>query len=208
MRSFNVEGAVAELGVYQGDQARLLNALFPDRSLNLFDTFSGFSDRDLGAEQQNNLSSAIVGDFVDASVELVMNKPPHPAMAKVFPGYFPETAAGIDEQFAFVSLDVDLFEPTRAGLHWFYERLSSAVTFLYMITIMCGISGCARQLTGLCRKAGPAASRYLTLRALLLFANSRSGASARRRGTAYNNSAGFAGRTGRATPGSSGTSRR
>lgn len=53
-----------------------------------------------------------------------MNKLPHPAMAKVFPGYFPETAAGIDEQFAFVSLDVDLFEPTRAGLHWFYERLS------------------------------------------------------------------------------------
>lgn len=124
IRNCNVAGAVAELGVYQGDQARLLNALFPDRSLYLFDTFSGFSDRDLGAEQQNNLSSAIVGDFVDTSVELVMSKLPNPAMAKVFPGYFPETAAGIDERFAFVSLDVDLFEPTRAGLHWFYERLS------------------------------------------------------------------------------------
>jgi O-methyltransferase len=49
---------------------------------------------------------------------------PHPDKVKVFPGYFPETASGIQQRFALVSLDVDLFEPTLAGLEWFYERLN------------------------------------------------------------------------------------
>jgi hypothetical protein len=34
-----VQGNTAELGVYQGEQAALLNGLFPDRMIRLFDTF-------------------------------------------------------------------------------------------------------------------------------------------------------------------------
>ncbi|MCC4233069.1 TylF/MycF family methyltransferase [Sphingobium soli] len=124
IRDRGVPGAVAELGVYKGDQACLINRLFADRTLYLFDTFSGFSDRDLDAESEGNFSSAIVGDFVDTSIELVESKLPHPDRAKFFPGFFPETAEGLEETFAFVSLDVDLYDPTRAGLHWFYDRLS------------------------------------------------------------------------------------
>lgn len=119
-----VPGAVAELGVYKGDQAGLINRLFPDRALYLFDTFSGFFDRDLGAESDGKFSSAVVGDFADTSIELVESKLPHPRQAKFFPGFFPETTDGIEERFAFVSLDVDLYDPTRAGLEWFYDRLS------------------------------------------------------------------------------------
>ncbi len=29
-----------------------------------------------------------------------------------------------DKKFAFVHIDVDLYEPTLAGLNWFYERLN------------------------------------------------------------------------------------
>jgi O-methyltransferase len=39
----NVIGEVAELGVYRGDFASIINALFPDRKLYLFDTFRGFA---------------------------------------------------------------------------------------------------------------------------------------------------------------------
>lgn len=120
----DVEGAIGELGVYQGDQAMLLNALFPDRALYLFDTFSGFSEKDLGSESGKNFSSASVGDFANTSIALVMGKMPHPDRIKIFQGYFPDTASGIEERFAFVSLDVDLYEPTLAGLEWFYERLN------------------------------------------------------------------------------------
>lgn len=122
--NLDVEGAIAELGVYQGDQAKLLNTLFPDRALYLFDTFSGFSEKDLGSESGKSFSSASVGDFANTSVALVMSKMPHPDLIKIFPGYFPETATGIEERFSFVSLDVDLYEPTLAGLEWFYERLN------------------------------------------------------------------------------------
>lgn len=125
IKARGIAGSVAELGVYQGDQARLINQLFPDRPLYLFDTFSGFSERDLGVERQDSLSTAVLGDFKETSVELVMGKLVSPEMARVFPGYFPDTAAGVDDRFAFVSLDVDLYDPTRAGLDWFYARLNT-----------------------------------------------------------------------------------
>jgi O-methyltransferase len=41
-------------------------------------------------------------------------------------GYFPETATGLEnETFAFVSIDVDLYKPTLAGLQFFYHRLAA-----------------------------------------------------------------------------------
>lgn len=40
-------------------------------------------------------------------------------------GFFPETARGLEsERYAAVSLDVDLYAPTFAGLQYFYPRLS------------------------------------------------------------------------------------
>ncbi|WP_175487854.1 TylF/MycF/NovP-related O-methyltransferase [Sphingomonas sp. NFR04] len=125
IRDRDVQGAVAELGVYRGYQAQLINRLFPDRTLYLFDTFTGFAAQDLGAERDNGLSGAVTGDFENTSVDLVLGKLPHREQARVMQGFFPDTAAGLEETFAFVSLDVDLYDPIRAGLHWFYERLSA-----------------------------------------------------------------------------------
>ena len=42
----NVPGAIAEVGVYRGEFAAVLNQLFSDRALYLFDTFEGFSEND------------------------------------------------------------------------------------------------------------------------------------------------------------------
>jgi O-methyltransferase len=38
-------------------------------------------------------------------------------------GYFPETAHEFEDTFAFVSIDVDLYEPIYNGLAYFYPRL-------------------------------------------------------------------------------------
>jgi len=59
----NVNGSVAELGVYRGDFAKYINEVFFDRKLYLFDTFSGFAESDLLVEQQNNLSQSHSTDF-------------------------------------------------------------------------------------------------------------------------------------------------
>jgi O-methyltransferase len=119
----NVSGACAELGVYRGEFARLVNALFIDRNLYLFDTFSGFDPAELEYEKKFGFHDP-TKDFKDTDVDTAISAMPHPEGCIVKKGRFPDTAAGIDELFCFVSIDVDLFTPTLAGLSYFYPRLS------------------------------------------------------------------------------------
>jgi O-methyltransferase len=118
----NVEGAVAEVGVYKGKFARYINQFFPDRKLYLFDTFKGFDASDVKTEVANNLSAGDQ-DFSNTSVKAVLSLMPHPEKCIVREGFFPETTKGLEEEFAFVSLDTDLFDPIYNGLVYFYPRL-------------------------------------------------------------------------------------
>ncbi|WP_303863142.1 TylF/MycF/NovP-related O-methyltransferase [Alkalibaculum bacchi] len=120
----NVKGNVAELGVYKGYLAREINTLFKERKLYLFDTFEGFDSRDLECENLYDKSRSKRGDFSDTSMEQVKSVLPYPNMAVFCKGYFPETALHVEDTFAFVSLDTDLYLPTYNGLTFFYPRLS------------------------------------------------------------------------------------
>ena len=53
-----------------------------------------------------------------------MGKLHNPERVVVHQGFFPATAEGVEDRFAFVSLDVDLHDPTAAGLEFFFPRLS------------------------------------------------------------------------------------
>src|SRR5664279_1123848 len=105
-----LEGNVAELGVYQGKFARYLNQYFPDRLLYLFDTFEGFDKRDIAREVNEKFSSG-EQDFSDTSIEAVLKIMPFPNQCKPVRGFFPASATGVDDNFVFVSIDTDLFEP-------------------------------------------------------------------------------------------------
>lgn len=121
-----VGGAVAECGVYQGGFANYISRLFPERKLYLFDTFSGFDNRDID-EMEEKMSKDFRkrGNLSDTNVELVLSNIAYRSNAIVKKGYFPETAIGLeDETFAFVSLDTDLYKPIKAGLEFFYPRLN------------------------------------------------------------------------------------
>jgi O-methyltransferase len=120
----NVVGDVAELGVYKGDFAAVMNVAFPKRTLYLFDTFEGFHSSDKGAERK--LGSYGVGrDFSDTSVEEVMKRMPNSERCVARKGFFPETAQGLEnKKFCFVSIDTDLYAPVAAGLSFFHPRLS------------------------------------------------------------------------------------
>ena len=119
-----VLGDLAELGVYQGITARLFHEYCPDRTLLLFDTFTGFDTRDTTSREGK------LGMFADTSAEAVRRyvAPRGEAAEKVLlrEGYFPESVApeDPDRRFAFVHLDADLYGPTRAGLEFFYPRLN------------------------------------------------------------------------------------
>lgn len=128
-KKFNISGNVAELGVFQGDFAKFINQFF-DSKFYLFDTFKGFDERDL--QKEAKFSDSKVGEFSDTSLELVKSKMPFIERCEFIPGFFPQSAFeslenGVlkeDEKFAFVNLDMDLYEPIKAGLEFFYPRLS------------------------------------------------------------------------------------
>lgn len=118
-----IEGSVAELGVYRGDFAKYINEFFPDRKLFLFDTFNGFADKDIIKEVENGYSSG-KEDFSDTNVETVLKRMVNPQICVIKKGWFPQTTEGMEnERFVFVSLDADLYEPIYEGLSFFYPRL-------------------------------------------------------------------------------------
>lgn len=118
----NIPGAVAELGVFRGDFAKFINMTFPDRKLYLFDTFEGFDERDLKREIKEKFSPNR-DNFENTSVKIVLRKMAYQENCIVKQGFFPETARNLEERYAFVSLDVDLYEPIYNGLKYFYPRL-------------------------------------------------------------------------------------
>jgi O-methyltransferase len=121
----NVPGAVAELGVYRGEFARLINLAFPDRRLYLFDTFAGFADEQLQEDLKTNRIGGRAGDFSETSIALVLSNMAIQEQCVIMPGVFPESAQGCTEEcFAFVSLDCDLYRPIYDGLRYFYPKLS------------------------------------------------------------------------------------
>jgi O-methyltransferase len=114
----DVPGAFAEVGVWRGETSAFLHRVAPERTLYLFDTFEGFDQRDLppGASDLR---------FRDTSQEAVRRRVGPSERVVLRPGYVPDTLAGLeDETFAFVLLDLDLLDPTRASLEFFYPRLA------------------------------------------------------------------------------------
>jgi len=118
----NVPGAVAELGVYYGGFAKFISLCFPDRKLYLFDTFEGFAESDLKAEQQKGFSS-VFQDFKVEDLEVTLKKITNRDNCIIKKGLFPHTAMGLEETFCFVSIDTDLYQPIYEGLKYFYPRL-------------------------------------------------------------------------------------
>lgn len=124
--SRGIEGSCAELGVYKGEFSKYINRAFEDRKLYLFDTFEGFSERDVEYETKNNISISNIGELCNPDIDLVIKKMVNKNNCIVKKGYFPDTTIDMpkEEKFCFVSLDADLYNPMKGGLEYFYPRLS------------------------------------------------------------------------------------
>lgn len=119
-----VSGAVAEIGVYRGDFACIINKVFPTKKLYLYDTFQGFDKKDIKCSLTKKHND-IIEDFSSTGIDCVLSKMVHKKLCIIRKGYFPHTARPEkNEHFCFVSIDPDLFEPTYNALKFFYPRLS------------------------------------------------------------------------------------
>ena len=153
-----VKGDLAECGVYQGDFTVLMNTLFPDRKIFLFDTFSGFDERDKTERELKESGKLIerTGGFVNTSEKVALSKLPWKKNVSVKKGYFPDTAIGDLEvenaRFALVSLDMDLYKPMKAGLDYFWDKMSPG-GFILVDEARCqGMPGARRALIDFCRE--------------------------------------------------------
>lgn len=122
LKQKNLEGAVAEVGVYKGEFSAKINQVFPNQTFYLFDTFEGFNSNDIAIEKEKKLSDG-TQNFSNTSVHLVMSKMKNPKNCIIKKGYFPESAQGVNDNFIFVSLDTDLYQPIWEGLNFFYPKL-------------------------------------------------------------------------------------
>jgi O-methyltransferase len=119
----DIAGNIAELGVYRGEFAKIMNLLFFDKKLYLFDTFEGFNKKDMQIEEDNNFSD-IRDNFSQTNIDIVMGKMEYPENCIVKKGYFPDTIIDVNDNFCFVSIDCDLYLPVYEGLRYFYPRLN------------------------------------------------------------------------------------
>jgi O-methyltransferase len=148
-----IAGNVAEVGVYKGEFACKINEAFPDRKLYLFDTFKGFDEADAGRDRNAGFCGHDE-DFSDTSVEMVLGKMKHPRNCIVKKGRFPETVQGLEDRFAFVSLDADLFAPIDAGLRYFFPRLEKGGYVFVHDFSGPGYKGVREAVTRFCAETG------------------------------------------------------
>jgi len=117
----NIPGDIAEVGVAYGASAKLMLGYSGERSLHLFDTFAGLPP--LTQDDLGSVNKLHEGDFscsLDSVRAYVASDRCH-----YYPGLFPGTSAPVgNKTFSFVHLDVDIYESTKAGLEFFYPRMS------------------------------------------------------------------------------------
>ena len=143
IESDGIPGAFAEAGVYQGATSRFILRVAPARPLYLFDTFEGFPAAD---REPSPAADPRFRDTSEANVRRVLGNPANGVIRK---GRFPETAAGLEhERFALAVLDFDLFNPTLAGLEFFYPRLArGGYMFVHDFNSPESNSACRRAVT-------------------------------------------------------------
>ena len=150
-----IPGDAAELGVFRGEFAALINAALPERRLHLFDTFEGFHAEDVEEERRLGLSRAGTGDFADTDVEAVLRRLPHPERAVIHAGRFPATFEPcVELSFSLVSVDADLYAPTAAALPLFWERLSPGGALLVHDVNGFQYAGAGRAVREFCAERG------------------------------------------------------
>ena len=160
LNEYEQDADVAEAGVYYGDFAKWINTYFPNRILHLFDTFEGFDKRDITVEIEQGFSQEREGHLSGSSVALVMEKMLRPEKCKIYKGYFPDTAAGIERKFCFVNLDMDLYQPTYNGLHFFQKKMTEHGIILVHDYYTEGYKGAKAAVDEFCKECGGRITRY------------------------------------------------
>ncbi|TIM75621.1 MAG: methyltransferase [Mesorhizobium sp.] len=119
-----IDGDVAECGVRQGRSTifMLMSDLRP-RHYHLFDSFAGLSEPTAEDRKPNGRTPWKSGDL-STDEKVARENISDFSNTTLHVGWIPETLSNVsDRRFALVHIDVDLYEPTRDALAFFYDRV-------------------------------------------------------------------------------------
>jgi hypothetical protein len=134
----DVRGHFAECGCFAGHSAyviaRTLRAIGRSERFAIFDSFEGLSPRApedkalsprhhdiFGFQESMNKGETLFACDLATTRRNLAEFP----FIEFYPGWIPTRFAEVEvERFAFVHIDVDVYEPTRDALAFFYPRLS------------------------------------------------------------------------------------
>lgn len=120
----DVPGDTAECGVYQGASSWLICAAnrgnrWHERMHHLFDSFEGLSEPGAFDGSHWRKGNLRAGEEVAAKNLAEFER------VAFHKGWIPERFPDVSEKtFSFVHLDIDLYQPTRDSVAFFYDRLS------------------------------------------------------------------------------------
>jgi len=136
-------GQVAECGCFQGLSSFILcsrlkrrDPAFDGTGYRIFDSFQGLSaprPEDLpapdSAEAARIQPSIVAGKFAAALAQVKRSLAPFPGI-EYFPGWIPEAFPADEARYRFVHVDVDLYQPTKDSLEYFWPRLVPGAVML------------------------------------------------------------------------------
>ena len=120
----DLDGAIAECGVFRGGSARIICEVKGDKPLYLFDTCEGMPDKRISGQDTWEK-----GTHKETSLTAVQEYLKDYGNVHFVPGLFPDSIAAYTREsianlkFSFVHLDLDLYECTLDALKFFYPRL-------------------------------------------------------------------------------------
>jgi len=122
----HLAGEVAEVGVYKGGTAKLLAQTVLQKTVHLFDTFSGMPATDASLDNHR------AGDFEDTSLAAVRDHLRECGNVRFYQGLFPSTAGPIEGvQFSLVHVDADIYDSVKACCDFFYPRMGKGGLFVF-----------------------------------------------------------------------------
>lgn len=111
----NLDGQMAEVGVFRGGSAKIISKSCTHKLLHLFDTFTGHPFDDVF---HNGFKKGVFNCFINETKVFLQD-----CKVEYHVGIFPNTTKNLNCKFSFVHLDGDLYQTTMSAIEYFYPRL-------------------------------------------------------------------------------------
>ena len=119
-RHSDIEGEVAEVGVWRGGSAIMLADLLPNKDVFIFDTFEGLP---YNHKQDNH---HVKNDFNDVDYNEVKETLLAWPNIKIYKGIFPDENSEViaDKKFSIVHIDTDMYKAYLDCFEFFYDKMT------------------------------------------------------------------------------------